>query len=72
MDVCRSATTWLFAKTGVCIRSGAVCRAGGRDVYLRGDCIEHDMPRRVQLLQQVKVNHVAGQYRTSMLSSRFK
>ena len=37
-----------------------------------GDCVEHDVPRWVQLLQEVKVNHVTGQHRTSVLSSRFK
>ena len=36
------------------------------------DCIEHDVSRRVQLLQQVKANNVARQHRTSILSSCFK
>jgi hypothetical protein len=36
------------------------------------DCVEDDVPRWLQLLQQVKINEVAGQHPTSVLSSRFK
>jgi hypothetical protein len=43
--------------------------------FARSECllstysIEHDFPRRIDLLQQVKVPKVAGQHRTSVFSS---
>jgi hypothetical protein len=64
---------------GVCASMG--CTAPGRkllpprEVLTNRRCllsacfIEHDFPRRIKLLQQVKVPNVAGQHRTSVLSS---
>jgi hypothetical protein len=38
-------------------------------LFLSNYSIEHDFPRRIELLQQIKVPNVAGEHSTSVFSS---
>ncbi len=50
-------------------RTGSVEVLTNHRCLLSAYFIEHDFPRGIELLQQVKVPNVAGQYRTSVFSS---